>query len=96
MTCSIGIGPNKLIAKIASDIQKPDGLTFGERRGSEKVSSHLFQCENFLWVGHKTEARLKELGINTIGDLAHFDPSVLAGKIRCYGHTNVLDGKGHR
>jgi DNA polymerase-4 len=69
LTCSIGIAPNKLLAKIASDMEKPDGLTIiteediGERIGPLSVRK--------LWgVGPVTEARLKALGVKTIGELA--------------------------
>ncbi len=77
LTCSIGVGPNKLIAKIASDIQKPDGLTVVKPEEVEKFLEPL-PVRKLLWVGRKTEERLKELGVSTIGDLARFDPTVLA------------------
>ena len=76
LTCSIGVGPNKLVAKIASDYRKPDGLTVVK---PDEVEKFLFPLpvRKMLWVGRKTEERLKQMGVNTIGDLAHFDPSVL-------------------
>ena len=69
LTCSIGIAPNKLLAKIASDIQKPDGLTL---ISEEDIRSRIWPLSvRKLWgVGPKTEAYLKEMGIRTIGDLA--------------------------
>lgn len=76
LTCSIGIGPNKLVAKVASDYQKPDGLTVVNEKDVEKFLSPL-PVRKLLWVGRKTEERLKTLGVNTIGDLSHFDPAVL-------------------
>ena len=68
LTCSIGIGPNKLIAKIASDYQKPDGLTVV---GPDAISSFLRKLDvrKLYGVGPKTEAALKERGIETIGQL---------------------------
>ena len=69
LTCSIGIAPNKLLAKIASDMQKPEGLT---------IITDL-DIENRIWplpvrklwgVGPKTEAALRGMGIETIGGLA--------------------------
>ncbi len=93
LTCSIGIGPNKLIAKIASDIQKPDGLTLVRDEEAENFLAPL-PVRKLLWVGRKTEARLKELGINTIGDLAHFDPSVLAERFGVMGTQMYLMAKG--
>lgn len=69
LTCSIGIGPNKLLAKIASDMKKPDGLTIISTADVKKLIWPLPVRK--LWgVGPKTEKRLKDMGINTIGDLA--------------------------
>lgn len=83
ITCSIGIAPNKLLAKIASDLKKPDGLTIINEGDVEKIIWPL--AVRKLWgVGPKTEAYLKSININTIGELAvmpleklteHFGPS---------------------
>lgn len=69
LTCSIGIAPNKLLAKIASDMQKPDGLTI--LTGGD-VESRIWPLPvRKLWgVGPKTENYLKEMSIETIGKLA--------------------------
>ncbi|HEX8948793.1 MAG TPA: DNA polymerase IV, partial [Dissulfurispiraceae bacterium] len=69
LTCSIGIAGNKLIAKIASDMQKPDGLTIISENDME---SRIWPLPvRKLWgVGPKTEAYLKKMAINTIGELA--------------------------
>ena len=71
LTCSIGIAPNKLLAKIASDMQKPDGLTIIKE---DEIESRIWQLSvRKLWgVGPKTEAYLKNMGIKTIGELASF------------------------
>ena len=76
LTCSIGIGPNKLVAKIASDHQKPDGLTIVKEEEDEAFLAPL-PVRKLLWVGRKTEQKLLTMGIKTIGDLAHYDPAVL-------------------
>lgn len=69
LTCSIGIAPNKLLAKIASDMKKPDGLTIVSEKDIERLLWPLPVRK--LWgVGPKTEACLKDIGINTIGKLA--------------------------
>jgi len=71
LTCSIGIAPNKLLAKIASDMQKPDGLTIIK---DDEIESRIWQLSvRKLWgVGPKTEAYLKNIGIKKIGELASF------------------------
>lgn len=70
LNCSIGIAPNKLLAKIASDLDKPDGLTIISEEDIERRIWPLPARK--LWgVGPKTEAYLKEkMGIKTIGELA--------------------------
>jgi len=72
LTCSIGIGPNKLVAKIATDYQKPDGLTVIV---PDEVNSFLssLPIEKLIGVGAKTKEKMQALGINTIGDLAKRD-----------------------
>lgn len=69
LTCSIGIAPNKLLAKIASDMQKPDGLTIIAEGGVEKKIWPL-AVRKLYGVGPKTEAYLIAMGIKTIGELA--------------------------
>jgi len=93
LTCSIGIGPNKLVAKIASDMQKPDGLTVVEE---EDVRAFLepLDIDRLLWVGKKTARKLNKLGIKTIGDLARYDPSVLAEKFGVMGRQLYLYAQG--
>jgi len=93
LTCSIGIGPNKLIAKIASDYQKPDGLTIVKEGEAETFLAPL-PARKLLWVGRKTEAKLKTMGINTIGDLARYDPTVLAEKFGVMGTQMHLMARG--
>ncbi len=69
LTCSIGIGPNKLLAKIASDMKKPDGLTIISTFDVERLIWPL-SVRKLLGIGPKTEKRLQDMGINTIGELA--------------------------
>jgi DNA polymerase-4 len=69
LTSSIGIAPNKLLAKIASDMQKPDGLTIITENDIE-ICIWPLPVRKLWGVGPKTEAHLKEMGIETIGMLA--------------------------
>jgi DNA polymerase IV (archaeal DinB-like DNA polymerase) len=93
LTASIGVGPNKLVAKVASDFHKPDGLTVVKEEDVAKFLEPLHVRE-LLWVGRKTEAKLKELGVNTIGDLACFDPSALTAMFGVMGLQMHLMAKG--
>lgn len=69
LTCSIGIAPNKLLAKIASDMHKPDGLTV-ITEGDIRSGIWPLPVRKLRGVGPKTDARLGAMGIETIGDLA--------------------------
>jgi len=72
LTCSVGVGPNKLVAKMASGFQKPDGLTVVK---PEEVKRFLFPMPvgKLYGVGSKTAKKMQELGISTAGDLANYD-----------------------
>ncbi len=78
LTCSIGIGPNKLLAKIASDMRKPDGLTIISE-GDIEALIYPLPVRKLWGVGPKTEAHLKEMNINTIGDLSALSLETLIG-----------------
>ena len=93
LTATIGVGPNKLIAKVASDFRKPDGLTIVKETEVENFLATL-PVRKLLWVGRKTEAKLKELGVQTIGDLAHYDPTVLSSMFGIMGLQMHLMAKG--
>jgi len=72
LTCSIGIAPNKLVAKVASDFKKPDGLVVVE---PHKVKEFLFPlpADALLGIGRKSKVLMEKLGIRTVGDLANCD-----------------------
>ena len=76
LTCSVGIAPNKSTAKIASDFQKPDGLTYVEAEHVKEFLAPL-PVSKISGVGKKTEPRLNQLGIITIGGLAKYPPKEL-------------------
>ncbi len=93
LTASIGVGPNKLVAKVASDFQKPDGLTVVRDEEVEVFLAPL-PVRKLLWVGRKTEAKLKNLGVNTIGDLAKYDDSALTSMFGVIGWQMHLMANG--
>ncbi len=72
ITFSIGVGPNKLVAKIACDIQKPDGLTIIRPQDTKDFLAPL-SVDHLLGVGKKTTLRMEQMGIKTISDLAKYD-----------------------
>ena len=84
LTCSIGVAPNKMVAKIASDFRKPYGLTVVK---PEEVKDFLFPLEvrKIPGVGAKTEQALLELKIETIKDLAAMKPEVLTRLFGAWG-----------
>lgn len=76
LSCSVGIGPNKLVAKVASDAEKPAGFVVLTREQA---------CERFAasppgivpGIGPKTSARLSQMGLHTLGELANAPEKLL-------------------
>ncbi|MEM3098587.1 MAG: DNA polymerase IV [Nitrososphaerales archaeon] len=77
LTCSIGIAPNRSVAKIASDIQKPDGLTIVTAGNMNAFLSPL-PVSKISGIGPKSQKILNNLGIKTIGELAAYANDELA------------------
>jgi DNA polymerase IV (DinB-like DNA polymerase) len=76
LTCSVGIAPNKLVAKIASDMEKPDGKTVVRESEVEEFMQEL-ELDDIHGIGDKTVEKLKELGIDSVKGLAEADESIL-------------------
>jgi len=94
LTCSIGIAPNKLLAKIASDLDKPDGLTIITERGIEGRIWPL-PVKKIWGVGPKTEEYLARLGVKTIGDLASLSLDTLITQFgQAHGNYLYLASRG--
>ncbi len=84
ITASAGIAWNKTIAKIATDLKKPDGLTVIR---PEELESRVWPLAagKLRGVGKKTQERLEKEGIRTIGDLAKTHPAALSGLFGSFG-----------
>jgi DNA polymerase-4 len=85
LSCSIGITPNKLLSKLASELQKPDGVTI---LGLEDLPTRIWPlpCSAINGIGPKATARLAASQIHTIGELAEADPAWLVEQFgRSYG-----------
>ncbi|WMW23808.1 DNA polymerase IV [Methanolobus sediminis] len=72
ITCSVGIGPNKLIAKMASSFRKPDGITVIRPEETEDFLKPM-PVKKLWGIGKVTEDKLAEMGITTVEELAAFD-----------------------
>ncbi|MFZ5753848.1 MAG: DNA polymerase IV [Bacillota bacterium] len=75
--CSIGIGPNKLIAKMAADLQKPNGLTMVESINRFKEIFWPMPVRELFGIGPRYEKHLYSYNVKTIGDLANFPVDIL-------------------
>lgn len=80
---SVGVASNKLVAKIACDEQKPDGLTVVLPEEAKTFLAPL-PVERLIGVGKKTSMKMAELGVKTIGDLANFNVQRL---VEVFGKT---------
>jgi len=85
LTASAGVSVNKFLAKVASDIQKPDGLTVVRPDEVEAFIGSL-AVEKFFGVGPATARRLKKLGIHTGGDLRTWEEQRLVEQFGKSGH----------
>lgn len=93
VTCSIGIGANKTIAKIASERDKPRGLTV-VMPGTEAAFLAPLPVRAMSGIGGATERRLDELGIHTLGQLAAQDPDEMERLFGVSGPRMVVRAAG--
>lgn len=99
LKCSIGIAPTKFLAKMASDMKKPMGITIIRKKDAVDTLSPL-PIGDFFGIGKKTAPRLINAGINTIGDLYNLvknddeNVKVMMGKF-FYIIADLIEGKSN-
>jgi DNA polymerase-4 len=93
LTCSAGIAPNKLLAKLASDLHKPDGLAV---IAPHEVPGFLetMPVSTLCGIGKKLEQKLSALGIHTCGELGRADPLLLRQHFGIIGEVLHCMGRG--
>ena len=79
LACSIGVAPNKLLAKLASELDKPDGLTI-LREADLAARLWPLPARRLHGIGPKASAKLEALGVRTVGELAAADPGWLVAQ----------------
>jgi DNA polymerase IV len=84
LTASAGLAANKFVAKVASDLEKPDGLVVVSRGGEAEFLAPL-PIERLWGVGKATAKELQALGVTTIGQLQRLAPGVLAARLGPHG-----------
>lgn len=94
ITISVGVSFNKIFAKLGSDMKKPDATTL---ISPDNFKSKVWPLDvsDLLMIGRKTEAKLKGLGINTIGDLANTNVDVLISKFGINGQKIYDNANGN-
>ncbi|MFQ6078151.1 MAG: DNA polymerase IV, partial [Thermodesulfobacteriota bacterium] len=93
LTCSVGMGPNKLIAKLASSQGKPDGLIVIRASEIPHFLDNL-PIGQVRGIGPKREASLRSLGIQSCGDLGRFPTNLLKKRMGFWGERLHLMGLG--
>jgi len=93
LTCSVGISPTKLLAKMASGENKPDGVTVMDREDFKRMFYH--RPVNALWgIGEKTKIALNKLGIYTVADLAQKKEKELSAHFGKHGEGLYILSRG--
>ena len=93
ITCSVGIAPNKLLAKLASEMKKPDGLTIIRPEDVACTLEHL-PVKELCGIGRKTEQLLLMMGIRSCGELGRSDVGRLTRKFGIVGESLQRMGQG--
>lgn len=93
LTSSIGIAPNKLLAKLGSDMKKPDGLVIIQQKDVNKLMEHL-PVKELCGIGQQIESHLASLGIKTCGELGRTSIQVLRNRFGVIGERLKLMAQG--
>lgn len=93
LTCSIGVASNKVVAKVASDRDKPHGITVVEP-GSEAAFLAPLDIAVMPGIGPATQSRLRTLGIRTLGELSTLDDATAAAVFGAHGASAVRRARG--
>jgi len=93
LTCSIGVAPNKLLAKLASGLEKPDGVTI---LTTDDIPGLLERTPvgKLCGIGPETTRSLRSMGVETCGQLGRFPAEVLTRRFGVFGQTLVSMGRG--
>ena len=93
LTVSVGVSFNKVFAKLASELKKPDAVTVISEANLKNVVFPL-SVRELLFVGASTEKTLASIGVHTIGDLARADETLLIGKLGKRGRQLMVYARG--
>jgi len=93
LTCSLGGAPNKFLAKIASDMDKPDGLTIITPSSVDRFIESL-SIHKVPGVGKNTQEKLRVMGVRTLGDVKQYPEEILVKKFGRFGHRLAQFARG--
>ena len=96
LACSVGVAPGKFLAKVASDMDKPDGLTIIPPQEVHQFIESL-PVQKVPGVGKKTFLQLESMGIKTLGDVNKFPDKMLLDRLGKFGHRliELASGRDH-
>jgi DNA polymerase-4 len=93
LTCSVGVAPAKFLAKVASDMDKPDGLTIIRPQEVHQFIASL-PVQKVPGVGKKTFLQLESMGIKTLGDVEKFPDKILLDRLGKFGQRLIALSSG--
>ena len=93
LTCTVGLGPNVLVAKLASDLAKPDGLRWIDEADIPSIFEAL-PVKKLWGIGAHTEEKLRAMGITTCGELGRAPLSLLTRRFGVFGDQLKAMGNG--